>query len=110
LLKEAERIWEASRVPSQSRERNVGLLWNRVSEETRKMLGSTGAENREVGDPRDQDCESAFLESTLKENLWARTRQSSTWTVGVGFFGFSVLVALLLLYASGKGWSAEYGT
>lgn len=107
-LEEAERIWDASRAPSELRDWNVELLWDRVKEETRETLGATGAENREVGDPRDQDRGWTFLTSTLKEEFWSRARQSSTWAVGVSVFGFSALVALLFFYVSGIGWCAGY--
>lgn len=106
-LKEAERIWDASRAPSELRDWNVELLWDRVKEET---LGSAEAENQEVGDPGDQDQGWTFLTSTLKEEFWLRARQSSTWAVGVSVFGFSALVALLFFCVSGTGWCAGYET
>jgi hypothetical protein len=104
-LKEAERIWDASRAPSELRDWNVELLWDRVKEGT---LGSAETENREAGDPRDQDHGWTFLTSTLKEEFWSRTRQSSTWAVGVSVFGFSALVALLFFCVSGTEWCAGY--
>ena len=106
-LKEAERIWDASRAPSELRDWNVGLLWNRVNEETR---GSTGAENREAGDPGDQDHVWTFLKSTLREEFWSSARESPTWAVGVSVFGFSTLVAFLFFCVSGMGWCAGYET